>query len=168
MLGCFAPESILHGEYSFQSDVWQAGCILYTVLCGHSAFHPDRQYQHQITHLSYYPLNRLEWARVSADAKDLISRMLVKDPKQRISTKEILNHPWIVANIKEDFKMEDECFADFCLDMVSVPKPARSRSTSKTRDAVKVAPFVAHTELAEVRVPEPSSVGLTEASSCFL
>jgi serine/threonine protein kinase len=28
--GCYAPESILRKEYSSKSDIWQAGCILYT------------------------------------------------------------------------------------------------------------------------------------------
>jgi serine/threonine protein kinase len=33
--GCFAPESIMRMEYSAKSDVWQAGCVLYTLLAGH-------------------------------------------------------------------------------------------------------------------------------------
>jgi calcium-dependent protein kinase len=27
--GCYAPESLLRFEYSFKSDIWQVGCILY-------------------------------------------------------------------------------------------------------------------------------------------
>jgi serine/threonine protein kinase len=27
--GCYAPESLSRNEYSFKSDIWQAGCILY-------------------------------------------------------------------------------------------------------------------------------------------
>ena len=33
--GCFAPESIMRMEYSTKSDVFQAGCVLYTLLAGH-------------------------------------------------------------------------------------------------------------------------------------
>ena len=33
--GYFAPESLLRCEYSAKTDVWQAGCILYTMLAGH-------------------------------------------------------------------------------------------------------------------------------------
>jgi len=32
---------------------------------------------------------------VSEDGKDLISRLLVKDPKHRIKIKEVLDHKWI-------------------------------------------------------------------------
>ena len=27
--GCFAPETLTHREYSYKTDIWQAGCILY-------------------------------------------------------------------------------------------------------------------------------------------
>ena len=34
------------------------------------------------------------WDDVSAHAKDLISKLLVKDPKRRISLEDAMNHPW--------------------------------------------------------------------------
>jgi serine/threonine protein kinase len=33
--GCLAPETIHSYEYSTRTDIWQAGCILYTMLCGY-------------------------------------------------------------------------------------------------------------------------------------
>ena len=34
------------------------------------------------------------WDDVSRDAKDLISKLLIKDPKHRISLQTAMNHPW--------------------------------------------------------------------------
>ena len=34
---------------------------------------------------------------ISKDAADLITGMLVEDPRQRLSTKQILEHPWLVS-----------------------------------------------------------------------
>ena len=34
---------------------------------------------------------------VSLEARDLVERMLERDPKKRISAKEALEHPWIVT-----------------------------------------------------------------------
>lgn len=38
--------------------------------------------------------------RVSADAKDLLQRMIKVEPRARISAAEILNHPWITKHIE--------------------------------------------------------------------
>lgn len=35
------------------------------------------------------------WKHISFDAKDLVKRMLNLDPRQRISSSNILKHPWI-------------------------------------------------------------------------
>lgn len=34
------------------------------------------------------------WDKISGEAKDLVIKMLNKDPRQRINAKEALNHPW--------------------------------------------------------------------------
>uniref|UniRef100_A0A6G4ZXY8 Aurora kinase n=1 Tax=Rhipicephalus microplus TaxID=6941 RepID=A0A6G4ZXY8_RHIMP len=38
-------------------------------------------------------------AHLSDDAKDLISRLLKKDPKQRPTVDEVLAHPWVTSNV---------------------------------------------------------------------
>lgn len=39
-----------------------------------------------------------EWSKVSDEAKNLIKKMLTKDPAQRISAEEAYNDPWIQKN----------------------------------------------------------------------
>merc|ERR1712066_792888 len=36
------------------------------------------------------------WAGISGQAKDLITRLLVKDSAARLTAEEVLSHPWIV------------------------------------------------------------------------
>lgn len=38
-----------------------------------------------------------EWSEISEDAKDLIRRLLVRDPRKRFSAKEVLNHRWVTS-----------------------------------------------------------------------
>lgn len=38
------------------------------------------------------------WDKISGDAKDLVGKMLNKDPRQRINAKEALQHPWFNDN----------------------------------------------------------------------
>eukprot|EP00249_Psilotum_nudum_P029711 c40945_g1_i1 orf=3-272(-) len=35
------------------------------------------------------------WPYISSGAKDLVKKMLRKDPKERLSAQDVLNHPWI-------------------------------------------------------------------------
>jgi serine/threonine protein kinase len=41
------------------------------------------------------------WNGVSAEGKDLISKLLTKDPKHRIKIKDVLDHKWITNQDKE-------------------------------------------------------------------
>jgi len=36
------------------------------------------------------------WAKVSEEGKDLVARLLVKDPESRMSAQEALQHPWMI------------------------------------------------------------------------
>jgi serine/threonine protein kinase len=44
---------------------------------------------------------------VTNEAKDLLSRMLTKDPSQRITLQEILTHPWLQMTSSEVMKREN-------------------------------------------------------------
>lgn len=107
--GCYAPESLLHYEYSFKSDVWQAGCILYryaalipflflilfSLLCGHPPFYAEAKYRPYIVQGKF--CQSPQWKSLSLGAKDLIQRMLEVDPERRISISEILRHEWMTG-----------------------------------------------------------------------
>jgi serine/threonine protein kinase len=43
-----------------------------------------------------YSFPESEWADISDSAKDLVSNLLVRDPRSRLATDQILEHPWIV------------------------------------------------------------------------
>jgi Ca2+-binding EF-hand superfamily protein len=67
------------------------------MLSGQPAFHPDPNYQYQITRMTYYPMTGPSWEKISTDAKNLVARMLDKCPETRISIEDILKHPWCVG-----------------------------------------------------------------------
>lgn len=48
--------------------------------------------------MSYYPMAGPEWVNISAMAKDLIEKMLLKNPDERISVAGVLSHPWITGS----------------------------------------------------------------------
>ncbi|KAL1634987.1 Serine/threonine-protein kinase [Neofusicoccum ribis] len=88
-----APELLQAKQYTGpEVDVWSFGIVLYVLVCGKVPF--DDQSMPQLHakikkgHVEYPP-----W--LTAECKNLISRMLVTDPKQRAGLPEIMTHPWI-------------------------------------------------------------------------
>lgn len=88
-----APEVIWRRGYSCACDVWSLGIVLYIVLFG---FPPFAQTDHQALFLAIgrgkftFP----EGTRVSDDARDAVSKMLVVTPSERITAGNLLQHRW--------------------------------------------------------------------------
>jgi serine/threonine protein kinase len=95
--GYVAPESLRYGQYSFQSDVWQVGCVLYSLLSGFQAFNPS--HPEQIILGKYQKMTGIGWDNISNEAKDLLSKIFVLNPNKRLTCEEILTHAWLHAGI---------------------------------------------------------------------
>ena len=100
-IGYMSPELILMGYCSKTTDVFAAGVVLYILLCGRPPFNSKSNREVlEKTAKGIYSMAGPEWEEVSDDAKDLVRRMLVTNPEQRISTADILAHPWL-SNLDE-------------------------------------------------------------------
>lgn len=100
--GYYAPETLLECRYSAKTDIWQAGCILYTLLSGFPPFHNDETANKFIQKGEYYPMDVEEWEVPTDAAKDLVRRMLTLDPAERIDMAGILSHPWLADASSDD------------------------------------------------------------------
>ncbi|GAM18627.1 hypothetical protein SAMD00019534_018020 [Acytostelium subglobosum LB1] len=95
-----APEILTNGAngaggYGKEVDCWSMGAILYVMLCGHPPFDDSQDISifEQIRN-AVYEFPDEDWATVSAEAKDLIKRLLTANPSKRYSCNQILEHPW--------------------------------------------------------------------------
>ena len=88
---------MLRGEVYDQSvDLWSVGVITYILLCGFPPFWGESQGELFDKILGAdYEFPSPEWDKVSADAKDFISKLLVKDNKARLTATQCLAHPWL-------------------------------------------------------------------------
>jgi len=92
-----APE-VLRRSYGKASDVWSCGVILYILLSGVPPFWATTENGiFDMVLKGQYDLEQDPWGAISAGAKDLIAKMLVQDPKKRISPEDALNHPWLTG-----------------------------------------------------------------------
>merc|ERR1711971_1084851 len=96
-----APEILLQSGYDTKSDLWSVGVIMYSILSGGLPFTGKSHLElFKAIVKKNFDFEGPEWTNVSADAKDLICKLLVKNPKMRYSAKDSLKHPWFKTNIR--------------------------------------------------------------------
>ncbi|PHT37164.1 Calcium-dependent protein kinase 1 [Capsicum baccatum] len=90
-----APE-VLRKRYGPECDIWSAGIIIYILLCGVPPFWDETE-QGIFEQIVKGELDLVSepWPAISESAKDLVRKMLVRDPKKRLTAHEVLCHPWV-------------------------------------------------------------------------
>jgi serine/threonine protein kinase len=94
--GYIAPEIIQDRPQSDKVDVFSAGVILYMCLSGTAPFGgPDERVMLRSNAACSVDLESAYWAHVSTTGKDLVRRMMMKEPLMRLSSQEALAHIWL-------------------------------------------------------------------------
>ncbi|XP_065485649.1 myosin light chain kinase family member 4 isoform X2 [Caloenas nicobarica] len=91
-----APEVVSYEFVSFPTDMWSVGVIAYMLLSGLSPFlgDDDNETLNNILSCSW-DFEDEEFRDVSDQAKDFISKLLIKEKCWRISATAALKHPWL-------------------------------------------------------------------------
>ena len=89
-----APE-VLKKHYDEKCDLWSCGVILYILLSGRPPFggENDKEIMERVS-IGKYDLQSSPFNKVSKNGIDLIQKLLIMDPKKRISAQDALLHPW--------------------------------------------------------------------------
>ncbi|XP_001510079.4 myosin light chain kinase family member 4 [Ornithorhynchus anatinus] len=91
-----APEVVNYDFVSFPTDMWSIGVMAYMLLSGLSPFlgEDDAETLNNIL-ACRWNLEDEEFQDISEEAKEFISKLLIKEKCWRISASEALKHPWL-------------------------------------------------------------------------
>jgi serine/threonine protein kinase len=89
-VGYIAPEILTQHAYSKPADMWSFGIILYILLCGQFPFEDDSQVLCQ-----EIIFQEAEMSHMSNDASSLLRSLLKRDPAERLTVEQALQHSWM-------------------------------------------------------------------------
>jgi len=89
-----APQVIVK-KYDLMCDLWSCGVIMYALLSGSVPFNGNSDSEVLKKVREGIVRYGSEWSRVSEDAKSLVKNLLTRNPKDRCTAQEALEHDWI-------------------------------------------------------------------------
>ncbi|XP_023771817.2 calcium-dependent protein kinase 1-like [Lactuca sativa] len=120
---------ILLKNYGPKADIWSSGVILYILLCGVPPFWGESENEifEEILRCKL-DFSSDPWPSISESAKDLVTKMLIKDPKRQITTHGVLSWYMNVMLDQSYASMVYECYViglsggnSYCI--VFIPNP---------------------------------------------
>uniref|UniRef100_A0A3Q1IBV4 polo kinase n=1 Tax=Anabas testudineus TaxID=64144 RepID=A0A3Q1IBV4_ANATE len=101
-----APEVLNRQGHGTESDVWSLGCVMYTLLCGNPPFETlDLKETYKCIKEVRYNLP----STLSPAAQKLISGILQKNPSDRLTLDQILNHEFFTKGFTPDKLPPNSC-----------------------------------------------------------
>ncbi|XP_037124607.1 phosphorylase b kinase gamma catalytic chain, skeletal muscle/heart isoform-like [Syngnathus acus] len=134
------------GGYGTAVDIWSAGVIMYTLLAGSPPFwHRKQMLMLRMILKGDYSFSSPEWDDRSDTVKDLISRMLVVDPRQRYTAVDVLNHSFFSQYVVDEVRQLSPYrkFKVICLTVLATMRIYCSYRRAKpvTKEVIKSDPY---------------------------
>lgn len=91
----FAPELILQ-NFDIRVDNWCLGIILYMMICGKFPFSGQNKKEILLSIMNgVFTYSHPPFMKASPEVKDLISKLLTRNPNDRYEACEAVVHPWV-------------------------------------------------------------------------
>ncbi|XP_030649923.1 myosin light chain kinase, smooth muscle [Chanos chanos] len=98
-----APEVINYDTVGLATDIWSIGVICYILLSGESPFQGDSDTETlALVTAAKWEFDEESFEEITAQAKDFISSVLIKDARRRLTCEQALAHPWMAAFVSAD------------------------------------------------------------------
>uniref|UniRef100_A0A672N0Z2 Calcium/calmodulin dependent protein kinase I n=1 Tax=Sinocyclocheilus grahami TaxID=75366 RepID=A0A672N0Z2_SINGR len=155
--GYVAPEVLAQKPYSKAVDCWSIGVIAYILLCGYPPFYDenDAKLFEQILKAEY-EFDSPYWDDISDSAKDFIVHLMEKDPSQRYTCEQALQHPWIAGDTALDKNIHESVSAQI----------KKNFAKSKWKQAFNATAVVRHMRRLQLGTSQEGQTQSTLPSPC--
>lgn len=139
--------------YGKEVDMWSIGVILYILLCGFPPFYDeDNSVLFNAIRKGEFDYPSPYWDSVSDEAKDLVNKLLVVNPADRLTAQQTLNHPWLKSTTNSELPY-------FVANMKSF------NARRRMRGAMRVIQMAVHMQMAESRAQKAKAAAATTDST---
>lgn len=119
-----SPEVASRSTHGLPADIWGLGCLLYTLLIGRAPF-DNNGVKSTLTQVVIGNYSIPD--HISAEARDLIQRLLCKDPTKRIRLNEVIAHPFMIKKNHQMMTIDSGIMT-----LSSMGKSLRSKSEERS------------------------------------
>ncbi|KAF5374362.1 hypothetical protein D9758_004716 [Tetrapyrgos nigripes] len=99
------PEMVLRQSHGKWVDHWALGVLMYEFLCGKPPFEDLEDRNGTMRRIS-----RVEYtfsSKIPPEARDLIAKLLVLIPQNRLPLTDVMVHPWVVNNMPRSCRKDE-------------------------------------------------------------
>jgi mitogen-activated protein kinase kinase 1 len=97
-----SPERITGKKYSYPSDIWSVGLVIYELATGTQPYGGGNDFLSQITKIVEDPEPKLDENIFSKELCDFIEKTIKKEEEKRANIDELLKHPFILNHEKDE------------------------------------------------------------------
>ena len=97
-----SPERITGKKYSYPSDIWSVGLVIYELATGDEPYGRGSDFLTQLTKIVENPEPKLDGNIFSKDFCDFIEKTLNKEEEKRANIDDLLKHNWIVGHENDE------------------------------------------------------------------
>ena len=125
-----APEVLERTKYGVECDYWSIGVVTFILLSGTVPFWDEDNFKlFEKIKACRYDFSSSTWDKVSNEAKDFVKKILIADPKKRLTAEQMMEHPWM--------KMDLQPQPDFAINKIALEKYVSTRKIASKRDVTE-------------------------------
>ena len=129
------PEILSYKKYDAKADLWSVGAVLYEMVTGRPPFRAQNHIEllkkiQENNDQIHFPDERNPDIIIGTDLKDLIRKLLKKNPVERLSFEDFFNHPAVLKQPQQQIMIQRKAFTPYSHSSSYEPPPFATRNSS--------------------------------------